>query len=76
MSNQENPHIRQLNVRMTQEMYLLGQKRAKERQMKNISELVRHLLMEECKNVSLTSEDFVEISKRVKERENLLNGRS
>ena len=74
MPNQENPNIRFMNVRVPQDLYRKAEKRAELRKMDTVSELVRYLLMEECVTVKLTSEDFAEIAKRIKEREVTING--
>lgn len=75
MPDQENPNIRFISVRVTQELFRKAEIRAEARQM-DISGLVRYLLTEECVKVKLTSEDYAELARRTKERENVLNGRA
>lgn len=73
MANQENPNIRFLHVRVTQELFRKAEIRAAARKM-DVSSLVRFLVNEECTNVKLTSEDYIQIAQRIKEREAVLNG--
>ncbi len=72
MPHQENPNIRFINVRVTQELYMLAEKRAEEHKT-DISGLVRMLLLEKVAGMELTSDDYAELAKRTKEREKKLN---
>lgn len=73
MPNQENPNIKFLNVRVTQELFRKAEKRAKERDM-DVSELVRFLVNEDCAGIDLSPEDYIEIARRVQSRREKLNG--
>ena len=62
MPNQENPSIRPLHVRVTQELYMMLEKPAERRGYATVSELVRAVL------VDLTRDDYREIARRVEAR--------
>ena len=55
--HQENPNIRMIGVKLTQELYRKTEKRVAERKMSDVSQLVRFLIMEETINTPLTEED-------------------
>ncbi len=55
--HQDSPNIRMIGVKLTQELYRKTEKRVKERKMKDVSQLVRFLIMEETLNTPLTDED-------------------
>jgi Arc/MetJ-type ribon-helix-helix transcriptional regulator len=55
--HQENPNIRMIGVKLTQELYRKTEKRVAERKMKDVSQLVRFLITEETVNTPLTDED-------------------
>lgn len=55
--HQENPNIRMIGVKLTQELYRKTEKRVEERKMKDVSQLVRFLITEETLNTPLTDED-------------------
>lgn len=68
MPNQENPSIRPLHVRVTQELYMMLEKLADRRGYPSVSELVRAILIDTTRDVYLTPEDYREIARRVAER--------
>ena len=57
MSHQESENIRMIGVKLTQELFRKVEKRVAERKMKDVSQLVRFLIMEECMSVALTGAD-------------------
>ncbi len=63
--HQDNPNIRMIGVKLTQELYRKTEKRVEERKMKDVSQLVRFLVTEETINTPLTDEDRAIIAKRV-----------
>jgi Arc/MetJ-type ribon-helix-helix transcriptional regulator len=62
--HQDSPNIKIVGVKMTQELYRKVEKRVAERQMKDVSQLVRFLVMEDLINVALTAEDKAIIAAR------------
>jgi hypothetical protein len=64
MAHQENPKIKMLGVKLTQELYRAIEKEAEEHKMK-VSEYVRHLIVEETINTTLTEEDYELINSRI-----------
>lgn len=67
--HQENPNIRMIGVKLTQELYRKTEKRVAERKMKDVSQLVRFLITEETVNTPLTDEDKRIIEDRKAKRE-------
>lgn len=68
MPHQENPNIRFINVRCTQELYRKAELEARARKMSDVSALIRHLLTEATLHTDLTDEDVKLIQKRIAER--------
>lgn len=66
--HQDTPNIRMIGVKLTQELYRKTEKRVEERKMKDVSQLVRFLIMEETLNTPLTEEDEEIIRKRKAEK--------
>ena len=64
MAHQENPAIKMLGVKLTQRLYRAIEKEAAEHKMK-VSEYVRHLIVEETVNTTLTEEDNAIINARI-----------
>lgn len=62
--HQDSPNIRIVGVKLTQELYRKVEKRVKERQMSDVSQLVRFLIMEDTINVAITKEDKAVIASR------------
>lgn len=56
MAHQETPEIKMLGVKLTQSLYRAIEKEATAHKM-NVSEYVRHLIVEETINTTLTEED-------------------
>ena len=67
--HQENPNIRMIGVKLTQELYRKTEKRVVERKMKDVSQLVRFLIMEETINTPLTDEDKRIVEERKSKKE-------
>lgn len=74
MPNQENPSTHQLRVRVTEELYRVLEKLAARRGYADVSSLVRAILIEAGRDVSLSSEDYRVIADRVAAREEALRG--
>lgn len=68
MSHQENPNIRFINLRCTQELYRKAELEAAARKMKDVSAFVRHLVTEATMDTELTKADYALIEKRITER--------
>lgn len=68
MPNQENPSIRPLHVRVTQELYLSLEKLAERRGYATLSEFIRAVLVDLTRDVYLTADDYREIARRVEAR--------
>ena len=66
--HQDNPNIRMIGVKLTQELYRKTEKRVEERKMKDVSQLVRFLVTEETINTPLTDEDREIIAQRIAAR--------
>lgn len=64
MAHQENPNIKMLGVKLTQTLYRAIEKEAEAHKMK-VSEYVRHLIVEETVNMTLTEEDYEIIKRRI-----------
>ena len=64
MAHQENPEIKMLGVKLTQKLYRTIEKEAEMHKMK-VSEYVRHLIVEETINTTLTEEDYAIINSRI-----------
>ena len=64
MAHQETPEIKMLGVKLTQSLYRAIEKEATEHKM-NVSEYVRHLIVEETINTTLTEEDYAIIASRI-----------
>ena len=64
MAHQENPSVKMLGVKLTQRLYRAIEKEAAEHKMK-VSEYVRHLIVEETVNTTLTEEDNAIINARI-----------
>ena len=64
MAHQENPAVKMLGVKLTQRLYRAIEKEAEEHKMK-VSEYVRHLIVEETVNTTLTEEDKANINSRI-----------
>ena len=62
--HQDSPNIKIVGVKMTQELFRKVEKRVKERQMADVSQLVRFLVTEDTMNVVLTAEDKAVIASR------------
>lgn len=67
--HQDNPNIRMIGVKLTQELYRKTEKRVAERKMKDVSQLVRFLITEETINTPITDEDKRIIEQRKAKRE-------
>ncbi len=70
MPHQENPNIRFINIRCTQELYRKAELEAKSRKMADVSAFVRFLLTEATLDVELTKSDRKIIEQRIAERRN------
>lgn len=68
MAHQENPNIRFINVRCTQELYRKAEIEAHARKMPDVSALVRHLVTEATIDTELTAADFELIRERIQKR--------
>ena len=66
--HQENPNIRFINVRCTQELYRKAELEAQARKMKDVSAFVRHLVTEATLDTELTPSDRKIIEERVASR--------
>ncbi len=75
MPNQENPNIRPLFVRVTQELWRELEVLAKRRGFEDVSSLVRSVLTEAVKDVNLTEDDYRLIAERVHQRQEALDAR-
>ncbi len=75
MPNQENPNIRPLFVRVTQELWRELEVLAKRRGFEDVSSLVRSVLTEAVKDVNLTEDDYRLIAERVHQRQEVLDAR-
>ncbi|MBQ6102971.1 MAG: hypothetical protein IJL06_04795 [Kiritimatiellae bacterium] len=75
MPNQENPNIRPLFVRVTQELWRELEVLAKRRGFEDVSSLVRSVLTEAVKDVKLTEDDYRLIAERVHNRQEVLDAR-
>ena len=64
MAHQETPEIKMLGVKLTQSLYRAIEKEAAAHKM-NVSEYVRHLIVEETINTTLTEEDRAIIASRI-----------
>ena len=64
MAHQENPNVKMLGVKLTQRLYRAIEKEAEAHKM-NVSEYVRHLIVEETVNTTLTEEDYELINSRI-----------
>ena len=64
MAHQETPEIKMLGVKLTQSLYRAIEKEAAAHKM-NVSEYVRHLIVEETINTTLTEEDYAIIKSRI-----------
>lgn len=62
--HQDSPNIKIVGVKMTQELFRKVEKRVAERQMADVSQLVRFLVTEDTMNVVLTAEDKAVIASR------------
>ncbi len=62
--HQTSPKIKQLALKMPQELFRQLEKEAEAHKM-NVSEYIRHILNEEMMNVELTEEDYEIIAKRI-----------
>lgn len=68
MPHQENPNIRFVNVRCSQELYRRAELEANNRKMSNVSAFVRSLIVKATRNVEFTQADDMLIKKRTSER--------
>lgn len=66
MAHQENPNVKMLGVKLTQALYRSIEKEAEAHGMK-VSEYVRHLIVEETVNTTLTEEDYALINSRIED---------
>lgn len=64
MSHQETPTVKMLGVKLTQRLYRAIEKEAELHKM-NVSEYVRHLIVENTLNTELTEEDNAIINSRI-----------
>ena len=64
MSHQETPQVKMLGVKLTQTLYRAIEKEAEAHHM-NVSEYVRHLIVEETVNTTLTEQDYGIINSRI-----------
>ena len=65
MAHQLSPHVKQLAVKLPQELYRQLEKEADERKM-SITQYIRWVLSEETLNTELTKEDYEIIRARIK----------
>ena len=75
MPNQENPNIRPLFARVTQELWRELEVLAARRGFPDVSSLVRSVLVEAVKDVRLTADDYRIIADRVAKRQEVLDAR-
>jgi Arc/MetJ-type ribon-helix-helix transcriptional regulator len=76
MSNQENPGIRIVGFRVTQQLFRQLEKLAERRGFRDVSSMVRALVIDAVSGVELTAEDHREIAARIDERKKKLEGGS
>ncbi len=74
MAHQENPSVKMLGVKLTQRLYRAIEKEAEEHKM-TVSEYVRHLIVEETVNTTLTEEDNAIINARIEAATRRLAGK-
>jgi len=74
MPNQENPSTHQLRVRVTEEVYRTLERLAARRGYPDVSSLVRAILADAGREVTLTSDDYQIIADRVRAREEAIRG--
>lgn len=67
MAHQENPKIRFLSIRCSQELYRKVERKADARKM-DLSAFVRSLLVEATRDIELTQSDSRIIQNRISER--------
>lgn len=75
MPNQENPNIRPLFARVSQELWRELEVLAKKRGFEDVSSLVRSILTEAVRDVHLTEADYRLIADRVAKRQEVLDAR-
>ncbi len=66
MAHQDSPTVKMLGVKLTQALYRSIEKEAEAHQMK-VSAYVRHLIVEETVNTTLTEEDYAIINSRIED---------
>ena len=74
MAHQDSPEIKMLGVKLTQRLYRAIEKEAEVHKMK-VSEYVRHLIVEETVNTTLTEEDHAIINSRIEAAARRLAGK-
>lgn len=75
MPNQENPNIRPLFARVSQELWRELEVLAKRRGFADVSSLVRSVLADAVRDVKLTAADYRLIAERVAKRQEVLDAR-
>lgn len=75
MPNQENPNIRPLFARVSQELWRELEVLAEKRGFEDVSSLVRSILTEAVRDVHLTEADYRLIADRVAKRQEVLDAR-
>ena len=75
MPNQENPNIRPLFARVSQELWRELEVLAKRRGFADVSSLVRSVLADAVRDVKLTAADYRLIADRVAKRQEVLDAR-
>lgn len=75
MPNQENPNIRPLFTRVTQELWRELEILAAKRGFADVSSLVRSVLLDAVAEVQLTAADYKLIAERVAKRQEVLDAR-
>jgi len=65
MAHQLSPRVKQIVVKLTQELYRLLEKEASRRQM-SVTQYVRFVLGEATLNIELTEKDYEVVNDRIK----------
>lgn len=74
MAHQETPDIKMLGVKLPQTLYRAIEKEAQSHKMK-VSEYVRHMIVEETVNTTLTEEDHEIIRQRIEAAARRISGK-
>jgi len=75
MPDQESPSVRHVGFRVTQQLFKQMEKLAERRGFRDVSALVRSLIIDAVAGVELTAADHREIAARIDARKAQLEGR-